>query len=160
MVLWAIAEHWGADLGARRRGQASRAGPALRKAGAVVLAMVVVYPLAAIQVWPTARLAALAASGAISSISPALPVTPFHLVNACRAGIVPSFAYLETLVWDPLHAMPEECLTYIGLVPLFLALMTVVARVSPRSGRPAPDDPRPGHPDSESGSLRTSDSER
>jgi hypothetical protein len=125
MVLWAVAEHWGADLGARRRGQPAGAGPAFRKAWAVVLTVVAVYPLAAIQLWPTARLAGLAGAQHDFEYLSGFPVTPFHLVNAVAPGLFHRSPTWRPVVWDPFHAMPEECLTYIGLVPLFLAVMAV-----------------------------------
>jgi hypothetical protein len=125
MVLWAIAEHWGADLGARRQGEPGGAGPALRKSGAVVLAMAAIYPLAAIQLWPTTRLAGLAGARHDFEYLSGFPTTPFHLVNLVAPGLFHRSPTWRPLVWDPFHASPEECLTYIGLVPLFLAVMVV-----------------------------------
>ena len=51
---------------------------------------------------------------------------PFHLVNYVAPGLFHRSPLWRPLVWDPFHAMPEEHLTYVGLVPLFLACMTVV----------------------------------
>jgi hypothetical protein len=126
MVLWALVEHWGADLGAGRSGQAAGAGPAVRKAGVVVLAIIVTYPLAAVQVWPTARLAAMAGAGQDMEYLSGFAVTPLHLVNFVAPGLFHRSPTWRPLVWDPFHAMPEECLPYIGLIPLFLAVMAVL----------------------------------
>jgi hypothetical protein len=125
MVLCAVGENWRADLAARRGAQTVGAGPALRTAGAVVLAILITYPLAAIQLWPTARLAALAGAQHDLEYLSGFPVTPFHLVNAVAPGMFHRSPTWRPLVWDPFHAMPEECLTYIGLVPLFLAVVAV-----------------------------------
>ncbi len=101
MVLWSIAEHWGHDLGARRRGEVGGAGPALRKGGAVVLAVAAIYPLAAIQLWPTARLAELA--GARSDFE-YLSGFADHTVPSGQfrgSGTVPSLAHLEAAGLGP-----------------------------------------------------------
>ena len=51
---------------------------------------------------------------------------PFHLVNYVAPGLFHRSPLWRPLVWDPFHAMPEEHLAYVGLVPLFLACMTMV----------------------------------
>ena len=127
MVLWAIAEHWGAGLGARRRGEAGRAGPVLRKGRRH-------RPGGGRRLTPWRRSSSGRRPGlqnwpvpdTISNIYPASPVTPFHLVNFVAPGLFHRSPTWRPLVWDPFHAMPEECLTYIGLVPLFLAVMAML----------------------------------
>jgi hypothetical protein len=128
MVLWTISEHWGAALAGRMQGtsQGSGTGPALGKGMAVVLAVAASFPLAAMQLWPTARLAELAGDDRGFEFLSGFAATPFHLVNYVAPGLFHRSPTWRPLVWDPLHAMPEESLTYIGLVPLFLAVMTVL----------------------------------
>ena len=103
-------------------------GPALslRGAGGVVLALAAVFPLAALQLWPTARLAQLAAGQRDFEYLSGFASTPFHLVNYVAPGLFHRSPLWRPLVWDPFHAMPEEHLAYVGLVPLFLACTTMV----------------------------------
>ena len=108
------------------------AGPALRRAGAVVLAVAAVFPLAAIQLWPTARLAELAGGQRDFEYLSGFAATPLHLVNLVAPGLFHRSPAWRPLVWDPFHTSPEEHLAYVGLVPLFLAVMAMVARVPPR----------------------------
>src|SRR6516225_3665085 len=51
---------------------------------------------------------------------------PFHLVNYLAPGLFHRSPLWGPLIWDPFHAMPEEHLTYVGLVPLLLACMASV----------------------------------
>jgi len=126
MILWAAIEQWGV-LGIGRL-PAAAAGPALslRGAGGVVLALAAVFPLTAIQLWPTFRLAGLAAGQRDSGYLSDFASPPFHLVNYVAPGLFHRSPLWRPLVWDPFHAMPEEHLAYVGLVPLFLACMTMV----------------------------------
>ena len=91
-----------------------------------MLAVAAVFPLAAMQLWPTARLAELAGNQRDFEYLSGFAATPFHLVNYVAPGLFHRSPTWRPLVWDPFHAMPEESLTYIGLVPLFLAVMTVM----------------------------------
>ncbi len=52
--------------------------------------------------------------------------TPFHLVNYVAPGLFHRSPMWRPLVWDPFHTSPEEHLAYIGLIPLFLACMTMI----------------------------------
>ena len=52
--------------------------------------------------------------------------TPFHLVNFVAPGFFHRSPLWRPLVWDPFHTSPEELLAYVGLVPLFLAVMAMV----------------------------------
>jgi len=126
MIFWAAVEAWGV-LGIGRLRTAA-AGPALslRGAGGVVLALAAVFPLAALQLWPTARLAELAARQGDFEYLSGFASTPLHLVNYVAPGLFHRSPLWRPLVWDPFHAMPEEHLAYVGLVPLFLACSTMV----------------------------------
>jgi len=126
MMIWAAVERWGM-FGIGRFGTAA-AGPAfsLRGAGGVVLALAAVFPLAALQLWPTARLAQLAADQRDFEYLSGFASTPIHLVNYVAPGLFHRSPLWRPLVWDPFHAMPEEHLAYVGLVPLFLACTTMV----------------------------------
>ncbi len=85
-----------------------------------------VFPLAAVQLWPTARLADLAAGQRDFEYLSGFASTPFHLVNLVAPGFFHRSPLWRPLVWDPFHTSPEEQLAYIGLVPLFLAGMALV----------------------------------
>ena len=87
--------------------------------------MAAVFPMAAIQLWPTARLAGLAASQRDFDYLSGFASTPFHLVNYVAPGLFHRSTLWRPLVWDAFHTSPEEHLAYIGLVPLFLALITM-----------------------------------
>ncbi len=128
MVLWTIIERWGAALADRIRGtsEGTGTGPVLRKGVAVVLAVIACFPMAAMQLWPTARLAELAGNHRDFEYLSGFAATPFHLVNYVAPGLFHRSPTWRPLVWDPFHAMPEESLTYIGLAPLFLAVMAAI----------------------------------
>jgi hypothetical protein len=98
-------------------------GPSLRRAAAVILAIVAVFPLAAIQLWPTARLARLAGGQRDFEYLSGFAETPLHLVNLVAPGLFHRSTAWRPIAWDPFHTSPEECLVYIGLVPLFLAVL-------------------------------------
>ena len=98
----------------------------MRGAGGVALALAAVFPLAAVQLWPTARLAGLAAAQRDFEYLSGFASTPFHLVNFVAPGLFHRSPLWRPLVWDPFHTSPEELLAYVGLVPLFLAGMAVV----------------------------------
>ena len=89
---------------------------------AVALAMLAVVPLAAMQLWPTCRLARLAASQRDYEYLSGFAATPVHLVSYVAPGLFQRSPLWRPLAWDPFHTSPEEHLAYIGLVPLFLAL--------------------------------------
>ena len=122
------------------------------------LALAAVFPLAAVQLWPTARLAGLAASQRDFEYLSGFASTPFHLVNFVAPGLFHRSPLWRPLVWDPFHTSPEEHLAYIGLVPLFLAVHGHGPRVAPRRGGPAAGDPghRDACPESRSLSCRGS----
>jgi hypothetical protein len=125
-VCWMVAEHWVRRV--RAAPSASQDPPVtnLRGVGGVFLAIAAVFPLAAVQLWPTARLAGLAASQRDFEYMSGFASTPFHLVNYVAPGLFHRSTLWRPLVWDPFHTSPEEHLAYIGLVPLFLAVMAMV----------------------------------
>src|SRR5262249_12420516 len=73
------------------------------------------------QVWPTARLARLAADQRDFDYLSLCAATPLHLVNFVAPGLFHRSPLWRPLVWTPFHTSPEEYLAYIGLAPLFLA---------------------------------------
>jgi hypothetical protein len=129
MVAWAMLGRWITDLRRRRREPAARiegAGPSLRGAGTVFLAVGGVFPMAAAQLWPTARLAKLAGGQRDFEYLSGFAETPLHLVNLVAPGLFHRSTLWRPIAWDPFHTSPEECLAYLGLVPLFLAVMAMV----------------------------------
>jgi hypothetical protein len=96
----------------------------LRVVFALGACLVTVFPLAALQLWPTARLARLAAERDYEYLS-GFAATPLHLVSYVAPGLFHGSTLWRPLVWTPFHTSPEEHLAYVGLVPLFLAAMAV-----------------------------------
>jgi hypothetical protein len=128
MVLWALLGRWAVGIGRRRRepgGIVEGAGLAPRRAVSVILALASVFPLAAIQLWPTARLAAMAGGQRDFEYLSGFAETPVHLVNLVAPGLFHREAAWRPIIWDPFHTSPEECQVYIGLVPLFLAVLAM-----------------------------------
>ena len=68
------------------------------------------FPLAAVQLWPTARLAGLAAGQRDFEYLSGFASTPFHLVNFVAPGLFHRSPLWRPLVWDPFHTSPEELL--------------------------------------------------
>jgi hypothetical protein len=95
-------------------------------AGGAALALAAVFPLAALQLWPTARLAELAVRQRDFEYLSGFASTPFHLVNYIAPGLFHRSTLWRPLVWDPFHTSPEEHLAYVGLVPLMLACATML----------------------------------
>jgi len=126
ILVWAVMESWGGRLASGISGASSGIFPSWRRAGGVVFALAAVFPLAALQLWPTARLAGLAAGQLDFEYLSGFASTPFHLVNYVAPGLFHRSPLWRPLVWDPFHTSPEEHLAYIGLIPLFLACMTMV----------------------------------
>jgi hypothetical protein len=92
-----------------------------RGVGRLGLALLAVGPLAAMQLYPTYRLARLAGGRDYEYLS-GFAATPLHLVSFVAPGLFHHSPLWRPLAWDPFHTSPEEYLAYIGLVPLFLAL--------------------------------------
>lgn len=93
------------------------------------LAWLAAAPLAALQLWPTFRLAALAASRRDFEYLSGFAATPLHLVSLVAPGLFRRSPLWRPIVWDPFHTSPEEYLAYVGLVPLFLAVGAIVRGV-------------------------------
>jgi hypothetical protein len=125
MLTWAVLERSYGRLSSARAPASALAGFSMVRAAGVVLALASAFPLAAVQLWPTARLAALTDPRDFEYLS-GFASTPFHLVNYVAPGLFHRSTLWRPLVWDPFHAMPEEHMAYVGLVPLFLACMTVI----------------------------------
>jgi len=127
MVVWYVLEPWfcgewvedsarGTLLVARRAGQVLAIGGCL----------IAVFPLSALQLWPTARLARLAADQRDFEYLSGFAATPWHLVNYIAPGLFHRSPLWRPLVWTPFHTSPEEQLGYVGLVPLFLAILVLL----------------------------------
>ncbi len=128
MTLWAAAEMMLGRPTASTGSEAMSPTLSWRGAGCVVLGVAVAFPLTAIQLCPTFRLAELAEGLRDPAYLSDFASTPFHLVNYVAPGLFHRSPLWRPLIWDPFHAMPEEHLPYVGLVPLFLACMTIVRR--------------------------------
>jgi len=126
MVVWAAVEQGRAHLAGQTSGGATASTLDLRRPFVVVLAVIAAFPLAALQLLPTARLAGLAASQRDFEYLSGFAATPFHLVNCVAPGLFHRSPLWRPLVWDPFHTSPEELLGYVGLVPLFLAWAAMV----------------------------------
>jgi hypothetical protein len=97
----------------------------LKRSFALLLCLAAVFPLAALQLWPTARLARLASAQRDFNYLSGFAASPLHLVNYVAPGLFHRSPLWRPLVWDPFHTSPEEMLPYVGLVPLFLALLAI-----------------------------------
>jgi hypothetical protein len=130
MALWILlVEPWirsrqsefpAADITALPRG---------RNAALLAAGMVMAFLLAGMQLVPTARLARLAANQRDFNYLSLCATTPLHLVNYVAPGLFHRSPLWRPLVWTPFHTSPEEQLAYVGLVPLFLAVMVTVREV-------------------------------
>ena len=126
IVGWSAVERFG---GRALRALPSSSAPlvfSMRGAGGVALALAWAFPLAAVQLWPTARLAGLAAGQREFEYLSGFASTPFHVVNFVAPGFFHRSPLWRPLVWDPFHTSPEELLPYVGLVPLFLAAVALL----------------------------------
>ncbi len=79
------------------------------------------YLLAAMQVWPTFRLARLAGHQRDFEYLSGFAASPLHLVTFVAPGLFEVSPLWRPVVWDPFHTSPEEYLGFVGVVPLFLA---------------------------------------
>jgi hypothetical protein len=80
------------------------------------------FALAAMQLWPTFRLARLAATQRDFEYLSGFAASPLHLVTFLAPGLFGRSPLWRPIVWDPFHTSPEEYLGFVGIVPLFLAL--------------------------------------
>ncbi len=97
----------------------------LARVALTLLGTAVALPLSAVQVWPTARLAAMAADRRDYEYLSGFAATPLHLVGLVAPRLFHGSPLWRPLVWDPFHTSPEELLAYVGIAPLILALMTL-----------------------------------
>jgi hypothetical protein len=93
---------------------------------AVTLAVLAMIPLAAMQLWPTFQLARLSDSKRDFEYLSGFAASPIHFVSFVAPSLFHRSPLWRPVVWDPFHTSPEELLSYIGLVPLFLALGAIV----------------------------------
>jgi hypothetical protein len=125
MVAHAVIEHLGRRGAIAPELETSNRHFRLRGALIVLFMLAWAFPLAAAQLVPTARLAQIAQSQREFGYLSDFASPPFHFVNYVAPGLFHRSPLWRPLVWDPFHAMPEEHLTYVGLVPLFVACMTI-----------------------------------
>jgi hypothetical protein len=92
---------------------------------ALLVAMAGMIPLAALQLWPTYQLARLSDARRDFEYLSGFASTPLHLVSYVAPGLFHRSPLWRPVAWDPFHTSPEELLGYVGLVPLFLALVAV-----------------------------------
>ncbi|MFO0908933.1 MAG: hypothetical protein U0794_11335 [Isosphaeraceae bacterium] len=97
-----------------------------RKVRPVLAGFLGAFALAAMQLWPTFRLARLAAPRRDFEYLSGFAATPLHLITFVAPGFLERSPLWRPLVWDPFHTSPEEYLGYVGLVPLFLAGLTLL----------------------------------
>jgi hypothetical protein len=126
MVVWAVFERLPERWSRVDSSDSIGDRPNLAAAFVALLALAWAFLLAAMQLCPTARLAQLAAARSDFGYLSDFASPPFHLVNYVAPGLFHRSPLWRPLVWDPFHAMPEEHLAYVGIVPLFLACMTMV----------------------------------
>jgi hypothetical protein len=111
--LWALAE---------RSGGASRS---LGRCAILLGVLAAVLPLAALQLWPTYRLARLADARRDYEYLSGFAVPPQHLISYVAPGLFHRSPFWRPLAWDPFRTSPEEHLGYIGLVPLLLSVVAL-----------------------------------
>jgi hypothetical protein len=100
----------------------------------VILALLGMLPLAAIQLWPTFRLAALAAGQRDFGYLSGFASAPIHLVSLVAPGLFHRSPLWRPVAWDLFHTAPEELLDHIGLAPLFLAISSLVMGIRREPG--------------------------
>lgn len=125
MVVWCMLEPW---ICGERVEDIATGDVLARRTGRVLViggCLIAVFPLAALQLWPTARLARLAAAQRDFEYLSQFAATPWHLVNYIAPGLFHRSPLWRPLVWTPFQTSPEEQLGYVGLVPLFLAILVV-----------------------------------
>ncbi len=91
----------------------------------VMLGLVAVLPLDACQLWPTWQLAQQASGQRDFEYLSGFAASPLHLVSYVAPRLFHDSPLWRPLAWDPFHTSPEEHLGYIGLVPLWLAIIAM-----------------------------------
>ncbi len=107
-------------------GGLDRERASLRRLVLVLLAIAATLPLAALQLWPTFRLAQLAEARRDFEYLSGFAVSPLHLVSYLAPRLFHLSPLWRPLAWDPFHTSPEEYLGYVGLIPFFLAIKTIL----------------------------------
>ena len=126
MVAWAVVRRLANRRDREPATEAPAPAPTFRRGAAVVLSIALAFPMAAMQLVPTARLAGMAVGQRDFEYLSGFAESPLHLVNLVAPGLFHREPGWRPLAWDPFHTSPEECLIYIGLVPLFLAVMAIL----------------------------------
>jgi hypothetical protein len=111
VALWALVD----------RAEDESAGVRVRRSLALIIAFAVGFPLAAMQVWPTYRLAQAAQPHDYEYLS-GFAATPIHLVSYVAPGLFHWSPLWRPLAWTPFHTSPEEHMAYVGLAPLVMAI--------------------------------------
>ena len=101
-------------------------GRSIGRRVAVLLSVAGMVPLAAMQLWPTLRLAMLSGSQRDFDYLSGFATSPVHFINYIAPGLFHRSPLWRPVAWDTFHTSPEEVLGYVGLVPLFLALGAIV----------------------------------
>ncbi|GAC1472153.1 MAG: hypothetical protein NVSMB9_19060 [Isosphaeraceae bacterium] len=86
------------------------------------------YFIAGAQLWPTYRLARLAAPRRDFEYLSGFAASPLHLISFIAPGLFEQSPLWRPLVWDPFHTSPEEYLGFVGVVPFYLALGAIGSR--------------------------------
>jgi hypothetical protein len=110
-----------------------RRGEAVKRAAMVVLPLAGAFLLASAQMVPTFQLARLAETQRDFEYLSGFASTPLHLISLVAPDLFHRSPLWRPIAWDPFHTSPEENLLYVGLVPLFLALVAI-ARPGPNAG--------------------------
>ncbi|MBI3463477.1 MAG: hypothetical protein HY000_10530 [Planctomycetes bacterium] len=85
--------------------------------------VVMAFTLAAVQILPTYELIKIALpDGRDFEYLSGFANTPFHLVSYLLPTLFHVNPLWRPVAWDPFHTSPEECFSYVGLLPLGLAL--------------------------------------
>ncbi len=104
-----------------------------RRSVLVLFALIAILPMAAAQLMPTAQLARLAETQRDFEYLSGFAATPLHLVNLVAPDLFHRSPLWRPVVWDPFHTSPEELRLYVGLIPVFLALLAII-RPGPHAG--------------------------
>lgn len=125
LVIWYVIDPAAGAIQEAGAGASPSRASGARRVLSLVGSLAMVFPLSALQLWPTARLARLAADQRDFEYLSLCAATPLHLVNLVAPGLFHRSALWRPLVWTPFHTSPEELLFYVGLAPLFLAVLEV-----------------------------------
>ena len=93
--------------------------------------------LATAQLGPTWRLAEQAQATRTVEYLSEFCLTPLHLINLIAPRLFHDSALWRPVAWDPFHTSPEECLAYVGVIPLILALGGLMGWIRSRAVRVA-----------------------